>query len=86
MHDLAQGFQAAVFGGKGIIRGQTFFEIEHAGGIEFAVERRLGEKSFVACVHCASGLPKAAMRRPRARARRDITVPKGTPVISAMSR
>ncbi len=85
-HDLAQGIQAAVFGGKGSIRGQTNFEIEHARGIELAVERRVGGKSFVACAHFASGLPKAAMSRPRARARRDITVPKGTPVISPMSR
>ena len=65
---------------------QKAFKIEHAGSIEFAVERRLGEKSFVACAHFASGLPKAAMRRPRARARRDITVPTGAPVISAISR
>jgi hypothetical protein len=85
VHDLAQGFQAAVFGGKGSIRGQTIFKIEHAGSIEFAVDRRLGEKNFVACAHFASGLPKSAMRRPRARARRDMTVTKGTPVTSAIS-
>ena len=86
VHDLAKRIQAAVFGGKGRIRGQTIFEIEHARGIELAVERRVGEKSLVACAHFASGLPNAAMRRPRARARRDITVPTGTPVISAISR
>jgi hypothetical protein len=85
-HDLTQGFQTAIFGGKGSMRGQTIFEIEHARGIELAVERRLGEKSFVDCAHFACGLPKAARRKPRARARRDITVPTGTPVISATSR
>ena len=74
-----------MFGGKGSIRGQTIFKIEHAGGIEFAVDRCLSEKNFVACAHFASGLPKSAMRRPRARARRDMTVPKGTPVTSAIS-
>ena len=85
-HDFAQGFQAAIFGGEGGISGQTLFKIEHAGGIEFAVERRMGEKSFVNGCHLICGLPKAAMRRPRARASRDITVPTGTLVISAISR
>ena len=86
LHDLAQGFQAAVVGGEGGIFSQTIFKIEHASGIEFAVERRMGEKDFVYGGHFAGLLPKAAMRRPRARARRDMTVPKGTPVISAISR
>ena len=86
MHDLAQRLQAAVFGGEGGVSSQTIFKIEHSGGIEFAVERRLGEKNFVNRGHFDCPLPKAAMRRPRARARRDITVPKGTPVISAISR
>ena len=86
MHDLAQGFQAAIVCGEGGIFSEPMFKIEHARGIEFAVERRLGEEGFFDGRHFAPLPAKAAMRSARARARRDMTVPKGAPVISAISR
>ena len=76
-------------GGQRRIGGQAALHLDGVDGIELAVEIGVHQQiRIVVCCryrHGASG-PIVAIRRLRARANRDMTVPTGTPVISAISR
>ena len=86
-HSLAHGLKRAIFGGERRIGRQILLEGERVGGVEFAVEggvepEVLGSGAGSIMVSGFHDLVSA----PRARARRDMTVPIGRPAASAMSR
>ena len=82
---VVQRLQPGEFGGERRIVGAGALEREHAGGVEFAVERRLKPQGcFLRRVHLLS--PNICASAARARARRDMTVPTGACVAAAMSR
>ena len=65
-------------------------DCERIGGIELAVEQGMDEQAVVLFLGFRFGhrsfVPIVSIRRRRARASRDITVPTGTPVTAAISR
>ncbi len=81
----AQRHEARLLGGERGIGGQTLLEFQCMGGIELAVDIGVQPQAIVGRGGHRSA-PKVSIRRSRARASRDITVPMGTPVISAISR
>ncbi len=84
-----QRIDALAFGGKDRVGGHTLFHRESVGGIELAIEIGMDGQDRI-FVKPGSGhaalLPMALITWSRPRARRDITVPIGTPVTSAISR
>ena len=63
------------------------FDLARVAGVEFAVGQRVNENAcFLAGHDPFSSASQASRKSPRARASRDITVPTGVPVTSAISR
>ena len=81
---LAQRAQFLVFGGEFRRLRQRLVEGELVDGVEFAVERHLRARECVVVAHNA--FPSVFASAWRARARRDMTVPIGAWVASAISR
>ncbi len=63
---------------------QSALDLDHACCIEFAVDISVEQKFVVRINH--RNAPRRSASKARARAKRDITVPRGAPVASAMSR
>ena len=75
----------SVFGGDGGIVAQLALERERAHGVELAVQGGVeSEEPIIALGHASALRVLASMAR--ARASRDITVPTGVSVASAISR
>ncbi len=82
----AHRLEAPVFRRERRVSGELALELERAHRVEFAVESSAQpEHAVVGIVGHGSG-SKVFASAPRARERRDITVPIGAPVASAMSR
>jgi hypothetical protein len=84
---IAQGLYAIALGRQRGIVGDRALELERVRRVELAVEIGVDEQVVAGgcCCH-GSSTPKVAIRRRRARASRDITVPIGALVTWAMSR
>ena len=84
---LAQRLDARALGRERRVGGDARLDRQRIGRIELAVDGRMHQQplAFVGCAgHFCT--PIVSIRRRRARASRDITVPIGTPVTSAISR
>ena len=84
---VAQRREAPILGGERRIVAQLALELERAHGVEFAVQRSVESQKPLAGVavgHASALKVLASMARPRAS--RDITVPTGVSVASAISR
>jgi len=83
----AQRLDALPLGGEARGGGKLPLELEPVRRVELAVDIGMNQQARV-LFGCAHGLsvPMLAISRPRARANRDITVPIGTLVTSAISR
>ena len=82
----AHRLEAPVFRRERRVSGELALELERAHRVEFAVESSAQpEHAVVGIVGHGSGF-RVFASAPRARERRDITVPIGAPVASAMSR
>ena len=80
-------FRRAYSAAKSRIGGQKPLHLDHAGGVEFAVERGVQQERAILETGSGHGaVPSFWASSARARASRDITVPMGAPVASEMSR
>ena len=89
MNQSPQRLDAVAFGGEHRIRGHAARHAERVGRIKLAVQIGMDQQHRVDInrgKRHVSFLPSAAINRRRARANRDITVPIGTSVTSAISR
>ena len=89
---VAQRFDALALGGERGIGGDLPFECERVGRVELAVDMRVDQQQILVvarrfvCRRHGLSVPIDSIRRRRARASRDITVPIGTSVTCAISR
>ena len=86
---VTQRCEAPVLGGEGGIVAQLALELERAHGVEFAVQGGVESQKplvGVAVGHASASSLKVLASMARARASRDITVPTGVSVASAISR
>jgi hypothetical protein len=85
---LAQSLEPRIFLRQGRIAGEKPIHFNHPGRIEFAVERRVQHEGAILAIRGADHaiLPSLSIINVRARASRDMTVPIGAPVVSAISR
>ena len=86
-----QGFHAVPLGRQRGIAGELPLHFERMGRIELAIDIGMDEQARIRRRYRhdtppGASVPRRAINRPRARASRDITVPIGTPVTSAISR
>src|SRR5262245_66429494 len=77
---IAQGLHAVAFGCQRRVAGDRGFELERVRRVELAIHIGVYQQ----IVSHGSSTPRAAIRRLRARASRDITVPSGPPVTPAL--
>src|SRR5208282_6706867 len=82
----AQRLEPPVFRRKRRVGAELTLEFEGADRIEFAVERSVQPQDAVVRIVGHGSALRVFASAPRARARRDMTVPIGAPVASAMSR
>ena len=84
----AQCDETGMGGGKRGVGGEALLELQRMGGIELAVHIGVEQQAVVSHVSLLPNVsaPNVSIKRSRARASRDITVPIGTPVTSAISR
>ncbi len=83
-HHATQRHDRRVTGCEFGLARNPFLERERARRVELAVGQRVDEKRVLVVAHDLR--PSVAISSARARARRDITVPMGAPVASAISR
>ena len=83
----AQRLKPVIFGLEAWITGQQTLDFAHPRGVKLAVKRRVQHQGpiFKAATGHGAFLSFSIISA-RARARRDITVPTGAPVASAISR
>ena len=92
LNDAAQRLDPLALGGHRRLGGKAPLDLERMGGVELAVEIGVDEQGRVVLRRSrhdrsfGSSVPMRAISRRRARASRDITVPIGTLVTSAISR
>src|SRR5262249_54127885 len=87
--DVSQRLHAVAFGRQRRIVGELALDLERVGRVELAVEVGVNEQARIRRCHApppGASVPIRSISRRRARASRDITVPMGTLVTSAISR